>query len=82
MDKYTWIGLKTIAYNKKHLSISYLGKYADGWKDYYKGTKPWKHLGYSNPIFCKSKNWGYNETLGKYRVEFCLFWHNVQWHKA
>ena len=77
---YTWLGLKTIGgRNGKHFCISYLGKCVDGWKDYYGDLKPWKHFGYSNPIFCKSKNWGYDEHLDRYRVVFCLLWHNVQW---
>jgi hypothetical protein len=76
---YTWFGLKTIGGRKSRFSISYLGKCVGGWKDYYGDLKPWQHFGYSNPIFCKSKNWGYDETLGRYRVVFCLLWHKVQW---
>lgn len=76
---YTWGGLKTIGGRRRHLCISYLGKCVDGWKDYYGDLKPWQKFGYSNPIFCKSKNWGYDEMLGRYRVIFCLLWHQIQW---
>ena len=77
---YTWFGLNTIGgRNGNRLSVSYLGKCIDGWKDYYGNLKPWQEFGYSNPILCKSKNCGYDENLGRYRVVFCLLWHNVQW---
>lgn len=77
---YTWFGLKTIGgKDGVNLCIAYLGKCVDGWKDYYEDLKPWQKFGYSNPIFCKSKKWGYDEMLEEYRVVFCLLWHNVQW---
>lgn len=77
---YTWYGLYTIGgRNGIHFSISFLGKCVEGWKDYYGEQKPWQHLGYSNPIFAISKNWGYDEKLNRYRVVFCLLWFNIQW---
>ena len=76
---YNWMGCKMIGGRKTHFSITYLGKCIDGWKDYYGDLKPWQMYGYSNPILCKSKNWGYNEQLKRYRVIFCLFWHQIQW---
>lgn len=77
---YTWMGLKTIGgRNGKHFCISYLGKCVDGWKEFYGNIKPWQMYGYSNPIFSKSKNWGYDKTLHRYRVVFCLLWHQIQW---
>lgn len=75
---YTWLGLKIIGGRKSYLSIAYLGKCVDGWKDFYGDLKPWQKFGYSNPIFCKSDSWGYDETLKRYIVVFCLLWHNVQ----
>ena len=76
---YTWHGLKTIGgRNGRKFCILYLGKCVDGWKDYYNGVKPWKHFGYSNPIFC-IKNCGYDEMIERYRVVFCLLWHEIQW---
>lgn len=77
---YTWLGLKTIGgRNGRNFCISYLGKCVDGWKDYYGDLKPWQHFGYSNPIFCISKNCGYDKNIKKYRVVFCLLWHQIQW---
>ena len=77
---YNWMGLKTIGgRNGRSFCIAYLGKCIDGWKDFYKGEKPWQTYGYSNPIFSISKNWGYVPMLKKYRVVFCLLWHNIQW---
>lgn len=74
---YTWRGLKTIGGIKSHISISYIGKCVDGWKDFYEDLKPWQFLGYSNPIFCKSENWGYNEILREHRFIFCILWHEI-----
>ena len=76
---HNWRGLKTIGGIKRSFQIAYIGKCIDGWKDFYGDLKPWQYFGYSNPIFCKSKNWGYDEMLEKYRVVFCLLWHEVQW---
>lgn len=78
---YTLYGLKTIGgRNGRHFCISYLGKCVDEWKDYYENLKPWQMRGYSNPIFCIDKrNWGYDKNLRRYRVIFCLLWHQVQW---
>lgn len=74
---YTWRGLKTIGGVKSGFMVSYIGKCIDGWKDFYGDLKPWQYLGYSNPILCKSNNWGYSEMLKKYRFIFCILWHEV-----
>lgn len=77
---YTWMGLWTIGgRNGNSFCIAYLGKCIDGWKDYYGEQKPWQAYGYSNPILCKSKNWGYDKILDCYRVVFCFLWFNIQW---
>lgn len=77
--RHTWFGLRQIGGQKSDLSITYLGKCIDGWKDYYEDLKPWQLMKYSNPILAKSKNWGYSEQLGCYRIIFCLLWHQIQW---
>ena len=76
-----WCGLKELSIKLKNRTITiwYLGKCLDGWKEYYGDLKPWQQLGYSNPIFCKSKNWGYDRILKRNRVVFCLFWLGIQW---
>lgn len=81
IKKSTWVGLKTTTFEIKGCTITIrkMNRCIDGWKDYYEDLKPWEKYGYLNPIFCKSKNWGYNEALGKYRVIFCLLWHEIKW---
>lgn len=81
MKKKYWCGLREFRLKifGKTITIWYLGKCLDGWKDFYDGLKPYKKLGYSNPIFCKSKNWGYDSLLHKYRIVFCLLWFGIQW---
>lgn len=76
-----WCGLKELSFKvkDKNVTIWYLGKCVDGWKDFYGDLKPWQKNGYSNPIFCKSKNWCYDKVMRKNRVIFCLLWHCIQW---
>lgn len=73
---YTWRGLKSIGGKKSRFFVSYLGKCVDGWKDFYNGEKPWKRLGYSNPIFSIHNATGSDSVLGK-RIIMCLLWHEI-----
>ena len=81
IKKGLWCGLKQLSFKVKGRTVTiwYLGKCVEGWKDFYGDLKPWQKHGYSNPIFCKSKSWGYDEYLERYRVVFCLLWLGIQW---